>query len=429
MSASAGAALPRQGEVLWTAQAQMPAGEAGPLPAQVDAAIVGGGYTGLSAAAELAAAGRSVVVLEQGPFGFGASGRNAGFAHAGVRRSLPELRRRFGDALGGELYAETVRALDHVAEVVERERIDCGHAQRGYLYLAERPRQAQRLQRTRAALATAGHDARLLDRDAVAAHAGSDRYAAGLLLEGAAAVQPARFAAGLARVARDAGARLHDGTRVDALVPRAGGGVDVVTAVGTVRAGQVLLATDGYTGRLLPSLTRRIIPIDSFMVATEPLAPELRAQVSPHGHLCLETKNFLCYWRLDDDGRLVFGGRASFSPTSVERAAEWLETRMRRAFPQLEGVGIEAAWGGKTGFSFDQLPHLGREGDITYAVTYCGGGVALAAWFGRRAAGWMLGKEPPPFARIPFPQVPLYRGRPWFLPLVGPAFALQDRWG
>jgi glycine/D-amino acid oxidase-like deaminating enzyme len=266
----------------------------------------------------------------------------------------------------------------------------------------------------------------LLSRDEVPAHSGSARHIAGLLLEGAASLQPARFLAGLLRGASAAGARVHERTAVSQL-RQSGAGVEVSTSAGVMRARHVFVATDGYTAGLLPFLQRRIIPIDSFIVATEPLSAELRAQINPRGHMCVESKNFLSYWRTLGDGRLMFGGRASFAPTSVARASVWLREQIARIYPPLRDVGIDFAWGGKTGFSVDQLPHMGREGDITYAVTYCGSGVALAPWLGTSAARWIAGGAPPPFARIPFRAVPLYRGRPWFLPLAGPLFSLADR--
>jgi glycine/D-amino acid oxidase-like deaminating enzyme len=412
--------------VLWSDDADMPPADAGALPESADVVVVGGGYSGAAAARELALGGRQPILIEQGPLGSGASARNGGFAHAGLRRSPAELNSRFGGKLGDELYRETIAAFDHLERLVEAEPIDCRFTACGYLRLAERPRQAERLRRAHASLVKAGHDATFLGRDEVVEHSGSSRHIAGLLLEGAASVQPARLLAGLLRAARRAGARLHGQTTVTGL-DRAGRGVEVRTTRGPIQAGHVFMATDGYTAGLLPFLRPRIIPIDSFIIATEPLTPELQSEVSPRGHVCAESKNFLCYWRLLPDGRLMFGGRASFAPTSEARASVWLREQMLAIYPSLEGVEIEAAWGGKTGFSRDQLPHVGRVGDITYAVTYCGSGVALAPWLGTRAARWILGEEPPAFARIPFPAVPLYRGRPWFLPLVGSPLALMDR--
>ena len=404
----------------------MPLAATGPLPRRADVVVVGGGYSGAAAARELARGGRETVLLEQGPLGSGASARNGGFVHAGVRRTLPELRTRFGVELGSGLYAETVAAFEHVEELIATEGIDCAFMRCSYLHLAERPRQARRLAAVHASLADLGHASTLLGSGEVRAHSGSARHTAGLLLKGAASLQPARFLAGLLRSAQAAGAQLHNRTNVSQL-RQVAGGVEITTSRGVLQAQHVFVGTDGYTGRLVPFLARRVIPIDSFIIATEPLSAELQAVVSPRGHLCLDRKNFLCYWRLLGDGRLMFGGRASFTPTSVTRASVWLREQMIRTFPSLRDVRIASAWGGKTGFSLDQLPHVGRTGDVTYAVTYCGGGVALAPWLGTSAARWIAGGERPPFARIPFPAVPLYRGRPWFLPLVGPFFALSDR--
>ena len=404
----------------------MPVAAAGTLPERADAVVVGGGYCGAAAARELARSGRETVLLEQGPLGSGASARNGGFVHAGVRRTVAQLCSRFGAELGSGLYADTLAAFHHVEELVATEGIDCAFQRCGYLHLAERPRQARRLKATHASLAEFGHSSTLLGPQEARAHSGSSRHIAGLLLDGAASLQPARFLAGLLHGAQNAGAQLHDRTPVSRL-RQAGGGVDVVTSRGVLRARSVFVATDGYTGRLVPFLARRIIPIDSFIIATEPLSAELQAEVSPRGHLCLDRKNFLCYWRLLGDGRLMFGGRASFTPTSVTRASAWLREQMGLVFPSLRDTRVASAWGGKTGFSIDQLPHMGRTGDITYAVTYCGGGVALAPWLGTSAARWIAGGERPPFARIPFPAVPLYRGRPWFLPLLSPLFAIGDR--
>jgi glycine/D-amino acid oxidase-like deaminating enzyme len=409
--------------VLWSRDAAIPAADTAPLPPTADVVVVGAGYCGASAARELARGGLQTVLLEQGGLGAGASARNGGFVHAGVRRTVAELRRRYGEELGSALYDDTVAAFAHVEEIVRSEQIDCDYERCGYLLLADRPRRARALR--------AAHDSlesTLLTREELPAHCGSAHHIAGLLLDGAASLHPARFLAGLIHSAKAAGASVHDRTAV-AHLRQVDDGVDVVTNAGVVRARHVFVATDGYTAGLHPYLRRRVIPIDSFILATEPIPAALRSQVSPRGHLCVERKNFLTYWRLLRDGRLMFGGRASFAPTSVPRASAWLRRQIARIYPQLEGIaiGIDFAWGGKTGFSLDQLPHVGREGDITYAVTYCGSGVALAPWLGTSAARWIAGGAPPPFARIPFPAVPLYRGRPWFLPLAGPLFALADR--
>ncbi len=178
----------------------------------------------------------------------------------------------------------------------------------------------------------------------------------------------------------------------------------------------------------MPSLRRRIIPIGSYIIATEPLSEELTAELSPRGRVFFDTKNFLYYWRLTKDRRLVFGGRASFIPTSVERTARILHAGLVEVHPQLASTRIEYAWGGNVGFTFDRMPHVGKLGGVTYAMGYCGTGVVMATYLGSRVADWIGGAPAPALARLRFPLVPApYEGRPWFLPFAGEWFRLRDR--
>jgi len=163
-------------------------------------------------------------------------------------------------------------------------------------------------------------------------------------------------------------------------------------------------------------------------MAAEPLHNELARSLSPKGRVFFDTKNFLYYWRVTADNRLAFGGRASFIPTSVDRTARILLRGMLDVYPQLSGVRIEYAWGGNVGFTFDRMPHVGRLGGVTYAIGYCGSGIALATYLGTKAAEWLGGGQPPALAQLPFPLVPApYEGRPWFLPFAGEWYRLQDR--
>jgi glycine/D-amino acid oxidase-like deaminating enzyme len=267
------------------------------------------------------------------------------------------------------------------------------------------------------------------------AEIGTTAYAAGLVEEMAGGLNPARFLAELARRADGSGADLHE--RLPATgIERAAGGFDVSTARGRIRAGEVVLATNGYTGALVPWVQRRVIPIGSYIVVTDPLDASVAAEVSPRGRMFFDTKNFLYYWRLTPDRRMLFGGRASFAPTTVDRTAAILAAAMRRVHPQLADARVAYAWGGKVGFTFDRLPHIGRHDGVTYALGYCGSGVCMATYFGSVIAR-MLGRGSDraahlsAFAEIPHPGAPvvpaIYRGSPWFLPLVGEAYRLQDR--
>ena len=199
------------------------------------------------------------------------------------------------------------------------------------------------------------------------------------------------------------------------------------TSRGDISAGDVLVATNGYTDAAAPWARRRIIPIGSYIIATEPLGDVRAADVSPQRRMMSDTRNFLHYWRLSPDGRLVFGGRTSFAPVTVQTARDRLYAAMIGIYPQLAGVRISHAWTGNVGFTFDQLPHLTRSDGVTYAMGYCGSGVALGSWMGTLAGEWIARGAQPAFADLRFPRIPLYRGHPWFLPLVGLYYSLLDR--
>ena len=249
---------------------------------------------------------------------------------------------------------------------------------------------------------------------------GSDAYFGGLVVEQSAGLNPARLTLGLADLAEAAGAVLHEETRAIRILPQADGRSVVETSRGAVIATDVIVGTNGYTGGLTPSLRRRIMAISSFIIATEPLPPDVAAEVSPHRRLFFDTKNFLYYWRLTPDNRMLFGGRASMWPTSVERAAAILQRAMVGIHPQLWQTPIAHAWGGRVAFTFDRMVHAGRADGVTYAVGCCGSGVAVMPWLGMRVAEWVGGGDPPAIASLSFPLVPApYEGRAWFLPLAG----------
>ena len=209
---------------------------------------------------------------------------------------------------------------------------------------------------------------------------------------------------------------------------QADGRLVVETDRGAILAKDVVVGTNGYTDGLVPSLRRRIIPIGSYIIATEPLPEELAREISPKGRAFFDTKNFLYYWHVSADRRMIFGGRASFLPTTVDRTAAILHKGMLEVHPQLAGLRVDYAWGGNVGFTFDRMPHVGRMDGVTYAMGCCGTGVALMTSLGTAVGGWLSGDPAPALSRLRFPLVPApYEGRPWFLPFAGEWFRLQDR--
>jgi glycine/D-amino acid oxidase-like deaminating enzyme len=244
---------------------------------------------------------------------------------------------------------------------------------------------------------------------------------------GAASLHPAAFLAGLDSAARRAGARLCEGTEVQDIA-RTGAGCRLTTSRGDLAANEVVIATNGYTGRLLPWLRRRVVPIGSYIIATERLDPPMQRRLIPWGRMLSDTWNLLHYFRLSPDGRLVFGGRAAFVPAALERSVAILRRDRVKIFPDLRSARVEYAWGGTLGFTLGHMPHTGRRDGIAYAMGYCGHGVACATWLGDRVGVALAGQgEWPELANTPFPLIPFNWGRPWFLPLAGAYYGLKDR--
>ena len=399
-----------------------------PLPDTADVVVVGGGYTGLSAARTLATAGASVVVLEAETLGWGASTRNGGIVHPGYKWGPRALVSRYGEDTGRGLYRETLDGYAWIKRLIAEEAIDCDLDERGQLTLAYAPGHVAGLEAARDAYIEAGIAARLIPRERLRQEIGSDAYFGGLAHDHAAGVHPAKLLAGIAEAAARAGAGLHEGVRATAIRRQADGRQVVETSRGAILARDVIVATNGYTDGVAPGLRRRVIPIGSYIIVTEVLSEDLARELSPNGRVFIDSKNFLYYWRLTADRRLMFGGRASFLPTTVDRTARILQRGMAQVHPQLGATRIEYAWGGKVGFTMDRMPHVGRRDGITFALGYCGTGVAMSSYLGMRVAAWLGGAEPPVLARLPFPLVPApYEGRPWFLPAVGEWYRLQDR--
>lgn len=407
--------------VLWHEAAPLDAGTGdGPPPAAVDVVVVGSGYCGLAAATELARRGRSVAVLDRGPLGVGASTRNGGMVLPELKAGPRTLAAQHGD-LGRRMFAAVDAAFAHLeALVTGPDAIACDYARTGRLELASGATSAAALRRVADELGEVGHGARYVTGDDLAAEIGSTAYPAGLVVERSGGLQPARFHAGLVARARAAGATLHPHRRVTAV--RADG---VDTDAGTIRSGDVLLAVNGHVDAAAPDLRRRTLPMGSFIVATEPLSDEQQAAALPTGRMAYDTRNLLSYWRLDAEGRMIFGGRRSLRPTTVRQAREVLRDRMVHVHPQLAEARIERAWGGEVAITRDRLPHCGRIDGAWYAGGCNGSGVALNTWLGHRMAGAICGEELPPFAELGHPRVP--PSRSVWLPVVSTALRAQDR--
>ena len=397
-------------------------------PARTDVAIIGGGYTGLAAARELARRGTDVTVLEQRTIGWGASSRNGGFVLPGFKPDIERLAVTLGSAEARRLFGLSLQAVAALETLIAQERIECEYARCGTVVLAARPSHLAALERTRRWLRLElGYETAMLGRSELGAEIGSARYHGGLLDPFAGSLQPAALVRGLARSAAQGGARLVEGTLVRR-VRRHGPGFELeLGPTGAVlHAGQVLVATNGYSGPAVPAVRRRIVPVGSYLIATAPLEPALVARLIPRRRVLSDTKHLLYYFRLSADGRMVFGGRAAFTPTPVAEAGRILRRGMIEVFPELADTPVEYAWSGQVAFTRDQLPHAGVLDGVHYAAGYGGHGVALATWLGAEMGKALAGAGELPRMTTGFAPLPTLGGRPWFLPLVGAYYRVQD---
>jgi glycine/D-amino acid oxidase-like deaminating enzyme len=400
----------------------------GPLPDRCDVAVIGGGFTGLMVALELARDGRAVRVFDQGPMAGGASSRNAGQTLAGLKPSPKALLQKHGQERAVDLYRATLDAIAFTEAFVARERIDCHFQRHGALWCAYSARHYDGLLAARDLLAsTFRHETRVVPPAELGAEIGSAYYRGGLVDPLSGGLHPGKLVMGLLTRAHEAGVGLHEHTPVQK-VERAARGFRLTTTVGTIEAAQVAVATNGYTPEHLAWFRRRVIPIGSYIVVTEPMGEEQARSILPHGRMAFDTKKFLFYFRLTPDRRLLFGGRTSFARIEDAEAARLLTASMHEVFPQLKDRAIEYAWSGNVGFTFDHLPHLGEHEGLHFAMGYCGHGVANSLFFGHHLAKLMRGQPSTlPFAQLPFPARFFYRRRPWFLPLAGHYYKLVDR--
>ena len=417
---------------VWAVDATLPAGCALPLPDVADIVIVGAGYTGLSAAHETAAAGRSTVVLDAGPIGGGCSSRNGGQVAFSIKPDYQKLERRYGAARASARYEEGAAAVVALDELVRRERLACDWRDNGCFIGAHTPAHYEALQRLadehRRRLST---PIELVPRSRQRDEIDTDFYHGGLVFPADYSVHPIKLLNALHARAVSVGAQVHDHCEV-LRFSRESYGFSVYTTQGFIKARQVLLATNGYTGALSPWHRRRVIPVGSYQIATEILDPSFVKSMVPKARNLGDTRHVVMYARPTPDGRrIIFGGRASAAEQNLTRVVPRLVRMMQQVFPQLTGVRISRAWMGFVGFTFDSLPHMGGVDDLFYCMGYCGQGIPLSIYYGRKAGLKMLKRAESATALdgLTFPTRPFYDGFPWFLPAAIHIYRLRDRFG
>ena len=415
-------------KVYWLDPPPAPALEGEPLK-QSDVLVVGGGYTGLTAALRLRQAGLSVTVLDERPMGSGASSRNGGMVLPGLTQDLFKVIKLHGEEAAGRMLDEANESVDAIERLVAEGNIDCGFSRSGQMIAAFKSSHVASLEHKVNFLRDRfDQDVRLLSAEETRAELGSDQYHGAMFNPAGAGFHPARYTAGLIRLALNAGVGLCENTAVRR-IDRIGGGFRAVTDLGSFWADKIVVATNGYSGPLVPWIRRRVVTVRSLMIATEPLPPEVLSVILPNNRMVSDTKIFLYYFRRSPDGRRVlFGGRPKSPQLSLKDNGRFMWQNMLGVFPQLKSFRIDYVWWGRLGFTMDRMPHIGQRDGLYYAMGYCGHGAALATLFGERLADMVLGRGTlSEFSRVKFKAVPLYNGWPWFLPFVYKYFSIKDR--
>lgn len=404
--------------------------QTGALPARVDVVVVGGGFTGLSAARALAMKGASVAVLEAGRVIGEASGRNGGHCSTGVAHDFAGLVASLGTERARSYYRAYESAVQSVVALVEQERIACDLTRNGKLKLAAKPQHYEGLGRTCELIRReVDAEVELLSAAEVRSEVDSAEFHGGLLQRNGVQMHIGRFGIGLAEAAARHGALVYERTTVQGW-KATDGGYRVDTSRGSLQAGQVLMATGACQHGGLGWYRRRIVPVGSFIIATERLPEATLDRLLPQRRSYVTSRTIGNYFRLTPDNRLLFGGRARFAMSggsSDVKSGKVLQAALAQMFPQLAQVKVDYCWGGLVDMTSDRLPRAGQHGGVYHSMGYSGHGVQMSVHMGQVMAEVMDGKaEANPWGELSWPAIPGHFGKPWFLPLVGAYYRVQD---
>src|SRR5262245_56841384 len=402
------------------------------VPRKAGVVIVGGGYAGLSCAIELADCGVEACVLEAAELGSGASTRSGGGVSGGIN---------IGKSFTGKVLARDPQvvntmlaygsdAFSLIEALIARERIGCFWEKKGRFVGAWTPRdykfQEQRIASLNSAAASGAY---MVPRERQREEIASDYYYGGMVVERSAKLHPALYYKGLLDAALRRPITICARAAVRKIA-KLGSRWHIETSRGEIEAGDVVIATNGYTGDATPDLKRRLIPLASHIIATEDLPADLASSLIPKGRTLADTKRVLCYYRISPDGkRMIFGGRARFTAVTPQVSAPILHRFMIDRFPQLSGVRVTHAWTGNVAFTWDALPHTGTLNGMHYALGCNGSGVAMMTYLGHQTARRIVGgaNSTCGFETQEFPDFPLYNGSPnWALPAIGAYYRFRD---
>jgi len=402
----------------WWDKTPRPVIEAGSLPDKCDVLIIGSGYTGLNAALVTARAGRSTVVVDAEDAGYGCSTRNGGQISTSIKPEYDFLARKYGADKAVQIVKEGSNALSWIEEFIANEKLDCdfkvcgrfhgAHTAKQFKVLTEELKHQPEGLKVPYTIVSRGEQHNELS---------TDSYHGGVIFHQHASIDPAAYHQQLLNRVIEAGAMVVPNCAVTQLLP---GSTEtrVVTQSGDIKAREVIVATNGYTGKVTPWQRRRVIPIGSYIIATEALDKTTMDRLMPNHRVYSDTRKVVYYYRASPDKtRILFGGRVSSSETDPAISAPLLKADLARLFPELADVKLSHSWMGFVAYTFDTLAHIGKQNGIYFAMGYCGSGVSMASYLGMRVGNKVLRSADGEtgFDNIKFPTRPLYTGNPWFL--------------
>jgi glycine/D-amino acid oxidase-like deaminating enzyme len=394
-----------------------------------DIAIIGSGYTGLCAARILRKNGASVTIFDRNTVGWGASSRNGGMATPGLKQGIQKIYKMYGSKLAHEFWKASVDAIDLIEEIVDEHSIDCDWQRNGHASLATKPSHAPRLKQYGSWLEKKfGHVQNYIPKNQIRDEIGSDAYHGALTDEISGGLHASKYVYGLATTVSNLGVQLCEHTDVLDIEKNDSNYFRLITSAGDVRAKKVIVATNGYTDRLVPGLKPLIFPVGSYIVVTEPLSEDLQKIISPKKRMYYDSKWFLNYFRLTPDGRMLWGGRNDLSTDlDLDDSAKRLTRELYSILPDLRDIPITHTWTGKLGITFDLMPHIGEKNGIYYAFGYGGHGLSIATYLGTEIGLLLSGKKDrSPFMEISHQTMFFYRNRPWFIPFAARYFRFLD---
>jgi len=391
------------------------------LPSKTDVVVIGGGFTGTSAALQLAKNGANVTLLEAKTIGYEASSRNGGQALSCLHHTLTEIIEQHGKQLAREMFLSAAEAANTVERIVMEEKIDCDYVRSGSIEAASKPSHFERLKREQDILReVANFETQVFSGSEARTELGTNAYHGLMINPRGGSVQPAKFVRGMGEAAERAGANIHEGVRVKT-VERVNGSMDgirfkVHTEAEVIEAKDVIIATNAWTGKLIPQFRSRVFPGESYVIATEPLSDELAEKLIPKNRVVYDTRHVLAYYRLSPEKRMVWGGELTMRGASPQRNIRILQEGMMRVFPELAKSKLDYFWNGTLALTLDETAHAGQIDGMWYAMAYVGHGVTLATYLGMQMANGVLGKPVDnPFADLKIPLTPPFQENAWFV--------------